>query len=429
MIHKLRKKFILINMMLVGAVLLVVFCAVCLSTHHRLREDSLNAMRQAVSYPFDEKFPHLEIGRKERRSKGKPMPMMPVFVVELAGDGSVASVRGKNVTVDPDAVAELVDAAQADGARSGCLPSYGLRYLIAETSDGPQIAFADTGSERQSMLNLLLTSLVVGICALGAFFAISVYLARWALRPVERAWQQQQQFVADASHELKTPLTVILANMGILLSAQDQIGPAEIKWVENTQAEARRMKQLVDDLLFLARADGAKNRLAFSRFSLSDAVWSALLPFEALAFEQGVDLQSEIEPDLWLTGHEGQIRQLTAILIDNACKYAGKRGTVTVTLRRTGEQLLLSVHNTGSQIPADTLPHLFERFYRADPSRARERGGYGLGLAIAQTIVQSHCGRISVESSAAQGGTCFPVQLPQNPPRSGIRETTSGLGR
>ena len=214
-----------------------------------------------------------------------------------------------------------------------------------------------------------------------------------------------------------------------LLSAQDQIGPAEIKWVENTQAEARRMKQLVDDLLFLARADGAKNRLAFSRFSLSDAVWSALLPFEALAFEQGVDLQSEIEPDLWLTGHEGQIRQLTAILIDNACKYAGKRGTVTVTLRRTGEQLLLSVHNTGSQIPADTLPHLFERFYRADPSRARERGGYGLGLAIAQTIVQSHCGRISVESSAAQGGTCFTVQLPQNPPRSGIRETTSGLGR
>ena len=193
------------------------------------------------------------------------------------------------------------------------------------------------------MLNLLLTSLVVGICALGAFFAISVYLARWALRPAERAWQQQQQFVADASHELKTPLTVILANMGILLSAQDQIGPAEIKWVENTQAEARRMKQLVDDLLFLARADGAKNRLAFSRFSLSDAVWSALLPFEALAFEQGVDLQSEIEPDLWLTGHEGQIRQLTAILIDNACKYAGKRGTVTVTLRRTGEQLLLSV--------------------------------------------------------------------------------------
>ena len=140
-------------------------------------------------------------------------------------------------------------------------------------------------------------------------------------------------------------------------------------------------------------------------------------------------LQSEIEPDLWLTGHEGQIRQLTAILIDNACKYAGKRGTVTVTLRRTGEQLLLSVHNTGSQIPADTLPHLFERFYRADPSRARERGGSGLGLAIAQTIVQSHCGRISVESSAAQGGTCFTVQLPQNPPRSGIRETTSGLGR
>ena len=163
MIHKLRKKFILINMMLVGAVLLVVFCAVCLSTHHRLREDSLNAMRQAVSYPFDEKFPHLEIGRKERRSKGKPMPMMPVFVVELAGDGSAASVRGKNVTVDPDAVAELVDAAQADGARSGRLPSYGLRYLIADNRDRTQIAFADTGSERQSMLNLLLTLSLIHI--------------------------------------------------------------------------------------------------------------------------------------------------------------------------------------------------------------------------------------------------------------------------
>ncbi len=418
MILKLRKKFILINMLLVGVVLLVVFCAVCLSTHHRLREESLNAMRQAVSHPFDGELPHLEISRKERRPGGKPMPMTPVFIVELAGDGSVTSVRGKNVTVDPDAVTELVDAARADGTRVGRLPSYGLRYLISDNREGVRIAFADTGNERQSMRNLLLTSLVVGTCALGAFFAISVYLARWALRPAERAWKQQQQFVADASHELKTPLTVILANMGILLSAREQIGPQEIKWVENTQAEAQRMKRLVDDLLFLARADSAKSCLTFSRFSLSDAVWSALLPFEALAFEQGVDLQSEIQPDLWLTGHEGQIRQLAAILIDNACKYAGKQGIVTVTLRRAGEQLLLSVHNTGAPIPEETLPHLFERFYRADPSRAREQGGYGLGLAIAQTIVESHHGRISVESSAGQGGTCFTVRLPQQPPRS-----------
>ena len=409
MIHKLRKKFILINMMLVGAVLLVVFCAVCLSTHHRLREDSLNAMRQAVSYPFDEKFPHLEIGRKERRSKGKPMPMMPVFVVELAGDGSAASVRGKNVTVDPDAVAELVDAAQADGARSGRLPSYGLRYLIADNRDRTQIAFADTGSERQSMLNLLLTSLVVGICALGAFFAISVYLARWALRPAERAWQQQQQFVADASHELKTPLSVIMANTEIIASHQDETVASQMQWIENTRLEAKRMAELVADLLFLAKNDDGL-KVQMEPVNISDCIETTVLSYDAVFYENGKSFRYDVVRDVKVIGNVGQIKQLTTILLDNANKYSVGDGNIFLNLTCAGRHITLSVSNDSEELSEEQISHLFDRFYTLDKSRNAEKSGNGLGLSIAKMISQTHGGDIS--ASYSNGRTYFVVELP-----------------
>ena len=137
------------------------------------------------------------------------------------------------------------------------------------------------------------------------------------------------------------------------------------------------MKGLIDDLLFLARSDASKAAPVFSVFDLSDAVWSAALPFEAVAFEQGVQLCTQIDPGLQYLGHEGQIRQLAAILIDNACKYAGRGGTVLVRLYREGETATLMVQNSGAPIPKQALPRLFERFYRADSSRARASGGYG----------------------------------------------------
>ena len=250
------------------------------------------------------------------------------------------------------------------------------------------------------------------------FLLVSIFLARWALRPVETAWEQQNQFIADASHELKTPLTVILANLRILLSHKDATIREELQWVESTQEEAGRMKKLVENLLFLARSDARSTPMVYSTFSFSDLILGCLLTFEPVAFEQGVMIEDHISEDISLTGDASQIRQLVAILLDNACKYAGNATggetddkKVTVTLVSENDRIRLTVHNTGKAIPEEDLPHLFERFYRTDKSRARTDGGYGLGLAIAQTIAKNHRGKITVVS-AENLGTSFTVTLP-----------------
>jgi signal transduction histidine kinase len=235
-------------------------------------------------------------------------------------------------------------------------------------------------------------------------------LARWTLKPVALSWEQQKQFVADASHELKTPLTVILANTGILLSHKQDTIEAQSKWIEYTQTEANRMKKLIDDLLFLAKADAAHKSLIQSTVNLSDVLWHCILPFESVAYENGVRIDTNIEPDLCFMGNEGQLQQLVVILIDNACKYAGRSGLVTVNLVRKYDELILKINNTGAIIPTDHLNHIFDRFYRVDTARTRERGGYGLGLAIAHTIVDTHKGNIRVTSNEIDG-TTFEVRF------------------
>ncbi len=230
------------------------------------------------------------------------------------------------------------------------------------------------------------------------------------LGPVKEAWRSQKQFVADASHELKTPITVILANAGILLGHKDSTIREQQKWVEYISAEAGRMKELVENMLFLTRSDTEGNHTVRSSVNLSDVVVSCLLVFESVAFESGLKLNGEVAPELYVNGNEGELKQLVMILLDNACKYTEEKGSVTVILERSQDKVRLSVNNTGDGIRPEDLPHLFERFYRADKSRARNQGGYGLGLAIARQIVVNHKGKITVESNP-KNGTTFRVQL------------------
>lgn len=432
MIRKLRTKFILINMLLVTLVLLIVFGSLCFVTHQRIEAQGREALRQALQHTGGQGFPKPEIVGKDfqGRPPQKPNSMVPVFCVTLDASREISQVFADHVEVSDQVVRDAVNQLLLQQSTSptstlseGILSDLNLRYLWERTPSGYKIAFADRSWEKESMLSTAGTSFLVGLAGLIAFFFISLFLSYWALRPVEHAWEQQRQFVADASHELKTPLTVILANTGILMSHQENPIKQQVKWVEYIQAEAQRMKQLVEDLLFLAKSDAAKSTggkstspaLAppFVPLNLSDLVWSSLLPFESVAFEQGVSLDSEIESDLYLNGNEAQLKQLVAILLDNACKYAGSGGSVHLTLKRTDHRkqpLLLTVHNTGEPIPQEQLPYLFERFYRVDESRVRTQGGYGLGLSIAKTIVETHHGKLWVESTA-DAGTTFTVQL------------------
>lgn len=407
MLKQLRWKFILINMILVTLVLTIVFAAVLAFSYRRLEMESTQAMERVLR-SGNTNFPKREIGGGKPPNEKEPSKTMTAaFYVELNDDGAVKNVFGENVTVTNEAALDTIVAnVLAQGRPSGTVRGENLRFLIQNN----RIAFADRTNEIESLTSLLEASALVGFFGLLAFFGISLFLARWALRPIEKSWRQQRQFVADASHELKTPLTVILANMGIVLSHREETVQSQIKWLEYTQAEASRMKELVGSLLFLAQADDMQEALALSEVNFSDVVWSSVLPFESVAFEQNKTLVSEIANNVVIRGNEDRLRRLTAILLDNAIKYSDECGTITLRLQKAQDKALLTVHNTGAQIPDGQLAHIFERFYRVDGSRTREKGGYGLGLSIAQSIVQSHHGRISVQSG--KQGTIFTVSLP-----------------
>lgn len=409
MIRKLRRKFALTNMLLVALVLLMVFAALVASNYQRLANQSRTALRAALLWS-DEGPDRFEFaaGPPEEASR---VFMVPVFTVTLDENGEAAEVMGGgNVSVSSETVELAVALAQGE---EGVIPELDLRYLRETGPDGEtRIAFADRGWERSTLWSMVGSFLLVGALALGAFFLISLLLSGLALQPAERAWEQQRRFVADASHELKTPLTVILTNTGILLRHPEQTVAQQRKWVEYIREEAQRMRELVEDLLFLARHDAGRDQAPAQTVDLAELLWSALLPFEPVAFEQGVTLESGIQSGVTVRGRSEELRRLAAILLDNAVKYAGPQGQVRVALAR-GEKggACLTVRNTGPAIPPEHLEHLFERFYRADNSRARSSGGYGLGLAIAKSIVDSHRGTITVQSREEEG-TCFTVRLP-----------------
>lgn len=420
MIKRLRKKFILTNMLLVALVLITVFGVLVGYNYQRLVRQSEEAMRTALKWSDDAPPPVFQFGASheeemEEQGEERRFTMVPVFVVLLDEDGGPAQVTGgNNVEVSDQVVAQAVAAAtEESGAISGLNPRY-----LQDTDRGGEnsrIAFADMGWETDSLWPLIRSSLLVGALALGGFFVISLMLSGLALKPAEEVWEQQRRFVADASHERKTPLTVILTNTGILLAHSGDTIAQQQKWVEYIRDEAQRMRALVEDLLFLAKSDAGKETSPVTApVDVSELTWSALLPFEPVAFEQGVEMESEIADQLTVQGNADQLRRLVAILLDNAVKYAGNGGRVKLVLSRPERGgVCLTVHNTGPAIPPEHLPHLFERFYRADDSRARTSGGYGLGLAIAKRIVDGHGGSITV-SSREDASTDFTVRLPHS---------------
>jgi len=432
MIQKLRRKFIAINMLLVSAVLLAVFAMQTLSTFRQAEERVCAAQVQALewvsrslspSFVFDGRRPdevqppQLPEGQERDGEPGRrgrqDFPGIPAFAVEVDGTGAVTALRaGPGVEVTEETAQAMADEALAQGGGQGSLPGQNLSYLSRLENDRRFLAFADNSSVARAVRDQLLVSLLILSAALPAFYLISRFLAKVSLGPVETAWEQQRQFVADASHELKTPLAVILANTDIVLSHPRDRVEDQGKWIGYIREEAQRMRALVEDLLFLAKSDAQKLPSHPAQVRLDQLVTGCLLSFEPVAFEAGVTLTEDIAPGLTLTGDEGQLRRLVVILLDNAVKYAGEEKAVDVALGEVQGRLRLTVHNTGPAIPAQRLPHLFERFYRSDEARDRERGGYGLGLAIAQSIVQGHGGRIAVESREGEG-TTFTVTLPK----------------
>jgi signal transduction histidine kinase len=405
-IRALRKKFIAINMLLILLVLLVVFSAVCVSGHKRAAEESRMTLQLLADRREDQKPRPFYVGQR----LPDDFVRSPAFVFWMNEAGVPRLLFADNINVTEDSLRRIARAVTAAAKSEGVLRSYNLRFLKRSEYGGFRVALLELSEERAAMRNTVLISALSLLASLAAFFVVSFFLSGWVFKPAERAWQQQRRFVADASHELRTPLTVILANAGILKSGRDELAKELWQWIDNTEAEAESMKRLVDDLLFLAKSDGAGPPAVHGRVHFGDLVQSAALSFESLAFGRKIRIDtSRVASGVFVNGDAFLLHRLVSVLLDNAVKYSDDAGVVSLSLIVRRSKAVLSVHNNGSPIAADDLAHLFERFYRAD--RARTGEGYGLGLAIAKSIAEQHGGRIVAESDAVRG-TVFTALFP-----------------
>ena len=382
MIKRLRIKFVCINMTIVTVMLCVIFGLVLHFTSTGMEKDSFEMMQAVAMNPHQLGIP----------GKHGPGTQLPHFTLQSSPGGEwMVSGSGNYDLTDTAMLSELIRLSSTQ--KSGVLKDYGLRFVRVPT-------FVSVFRQ---------TCLLIGAISFLVFLIISILLAHWAVKPVAVAWEQQRQFVADASHELKTPLTVILSNAQ-MLSGNGEDPELREKLTANILTVSEQMKDLVAKLLNSAQIDQGIGTMEVSNLDFSETVSNALLPFDSIFYEQEKELDSEIEDGILVRGSQSHLVQVVDILLDNAQKYSSERGRTWVTLNRQGaKHCLLTVSNEGSAMSSKELKNIFKRFYRADAARERT-GSYGLGLSIAEGIVKAHKGKIWAESK--DGINTFSIQLP-----------------
>ncbi len=343
----------------------------------------------AEIYPFLEALDFVMQNSRESIDFAK---LRNSFSVKIAKDGLLlGTVSRFPVNYSPEEIAELSNLVFEAESEYGNID--GLRYQIAEKAYGYLIVFMDRRMMDVILYRVDTVFFFVYVFAMILSAIISIFLSNWALQPIKAAFNKQRQFVADTSHELKTPLAVINTNLDVL---EEEMG--DNKWFSYIKGEAHRMSLLVKDLLYLAKYDSSEMMYDFINFDLSRSLTKAVLPFESLAFESGYTFEVAIEEGITYKGDENRIKQLAIIFIDNAIKHCSEKGTIKVSLKQQGNKKVFSVYNTGEGLDDKQKKKIFERFYRTDVSRTRDTGGSGLGLAIASTISQAHKAKIVVNS-------------------------------
>lgn len=398
MLRRLKIKFVCINMLTVTLLMCVIMALVISSTRSGFAEQSMRALEAlAVSRPAP--------GRGYELPPG--MPRMPAIILDTDSSGEIHAVGDSAYDLEDEefvrAIYELADSAEPFGV----LEDYSLRYSHSPRDSG-RIVFVDTSGEQAMLAELYKNSALIGAASFFVFLAVSVLLANWAVKPVDRAWREQRQFVADASHELKTPLTVITTNAELLAARDGETGAAA-GYSGNILSMAKRMRALIEGLLELARADSGQLEMNFERLDMSRLCLEALLPFEPLYFEKGLELESVLEEGVFVRGSGEHLRQLADILLDNARKYSTQPGLVEFRLKKQGGSCVITVENPSEEISPADRKNIFRRFYRLDKARSAD-GSYGLGLSIAESIVSAHKGKIRCDWN--QGRACFTVTLP-----------------
>ena len=276
---------------------------------------------------------------------------------------------------------------------------YTNRYSYAFISNN-SLVIMDNTEINNYLLNGLFSNMLLFMLCEVAIFGFTYLITKWIISPVSKSFEKQKTFVADASHELKTPLSVMIASADAYFNDKDE------KWVKNMKNESERMIKLVTELLDLAKIE-QDHEIILEENNLSDIILGSILTFESLFYENKIKLKYDIKPDIKMLCNESLIIELMSILIDNAIKHSEENGKVFVNLSKNNKQIILEVKNTGLPIKKEDEEKIFERFYKVDSSRNRNKDNYGLGLAIAKNIVERHNGKISAHS--IDGYTIFKV--------------------
>ena len=418
-LKRLRKQFIFVMMFIVIAFLTLIFCLQYFSTKRFYIEDSEEALDFALQdnrqremkedfFPGDK--PQEGTGEKMRPpmdfgEEGQEMHMrIPVIVATVSADRQVSVTRNNMFYIEEDEdVTTLVLLANDSAEDTGTLEDYSFRYKKMAGQDGSvKIALMDISNEKSQLSALVKRSLVIISAVAVILFIISLFLSKLVLRPVAKAWEDQKRFVADASHELKTPLTVILSNTDMVIRSKDEQSPKNKRRLDNIRSESERMKELVNELLDIARGDVDDKKIIKEKTDLSELLLDELLTWEPVCFDAKRELDSDVDEGVTVMGDSTKLKKIFGILMDNAVKYSIENTKICVRLKKEQGKAHLYVEDVGYPISEEEKSSIFDRFYRADKSR-EETAGYGLGLSIAESLVREHEGKIWAESVPEEG--------------------------
>lgn len=386
-------------MTIVTLMLFVIFWLVYSFTQKSLEVESVSMMKAIAENPF-------QVGYPDDSSSDLKLPF---FTLQLGVDGTLVSAGGGYYDLsDQQFLDELIEEALQNLQEIGEIQEHNLRYCRVNMPMGTVLVYSDMSSEMNTLDNLFYSSIRIGLISFFVFLGISICLAKWAVKPVEKAWEQQKQFVADASHELKTPLTVIMTNID-LIQCEECSEMEKETFFQSIQLMSQQMKNLVEKMLFLAKSENQQTTIPMQKLNLSKLVLDCAISFEGIFIEKGLVLESMAEPEITVYGNEDALRQLVDILLDNAQKYSNEAGKTKIELyNKDWKKCYIKVSNQGEPIPQEELKNIFRRFYRLDKARSRD-GGFGLGLSIVENIVAQHKGKIWAESK--DGINSFIIEL------------------
>ena len=430
MLKKYRKNFVVFTMALIGAVLAAVFVFIGVYMYAQDQKELRSTMEQVLRpldrptgrfRPLDDSTGSLEEGEEppkpdengEKHSKNIRPPeadadveIVTVFYTPDSDSISVQSDSFLDESTLADALSEIVSSSEDFGS----LDSFGIIYLREGLGETYKIALADSSAQKAKFAKNAVALALIYLAAMGLLFIVSLRISKRAAKPMENAIEMERQFVADISHDLKTPIAVILANNSIIAKTPDATVASQSQWIESTNEAAHGMMELISEMLTLSALESGEKRAELYAVDLSAICDKTLLQLDSLAYDRKIEIASEIEEGVKVNATKEYAERIVSSLVENALKYESDGGRIEVKLRASKKRAALTVRNISSFIDEADAEHIFERFYRADRSRS-EKSGHGLGLPIVKSITELIGAGISVKSSK-EDGTTFTVDFP-----------------